>query len=118
MSKNGYLERRDADRREFFRAGLEVGRQQIIDMMTLVLGNPEIMGKDTFGGMRTVAVLQGIKEELEFWNPAWQKDDDTDVYRVKLDERLADRLGKKMLDSFQSRYPCMLEYDYQKGRWK
>ena len=37
MAKNKYIEQRDAIRRGFFEAGLRCGRQQIIDMVSLVL---------------------------------------------------------------------------------
>ena len=49
MGKNDFLARQRAVQHEFFNAGLQSGRQQIIDMMSLVLRDPDIMGKDAFG---------------------------------------------------------------------
>lgn len=120
MGKNGYIAKRDADRSAYFRAGLQVGRQQIIDMMSIVLRKPETMGKDTFGKDRLLKVLQDISAELDFWMPAWQKNDETDVYRDKLDTKLAEAygMGIKIRDPFIERYPCMPDYDYKKGEWK
>ena len=73
--KNKYLAERDAMRRGFFEAGLESGRQQIIDMVSLVLRDPDIMGKDTFGGARLLKIVKGIGEYIDTYEKAWQKDD-------------------------------------------
>lgn len=59
MSKNGLLQKQRATNMAFFNAGLESGRQQIIDMLCLVLHDPEIMGKDTFGRDRLLKVIKG-----------------------------------------------------------
>ena len=40
MAKNDYLARRDADRKGFFRAGEQTGRQVVLDMMVIVLRDP------------------------------------------------------------------------------
>ena len=48
MGKNGFLERQKIERQVYFDAGLQMGRQQILDMMSIVLNDPDIMGKDTF----------------------------------------------------------------------
>ena len=47
--KNEYIARQKAEKQAYFQAGLESGRQQMLDMMSLVLRDPEIMGKDIFG---------------------------------------------------------------------
>lgn len=49
MSKSGYLEKQKVSRKVYLDIGAEFGRQQILDMMSLVLNDPEVMGKDTFG---------------------------------------------------------------------
>ena len=46
---NPYLDKQKAMQKACFKAGLDCGRQQIIDMVSLVLRDPEIMGKDVFG---------------------------------------------------------------------
>lgn len=45
---NRYIEQRDAIRKEFFLAGMELEGQRTVDMLCLVLHDPEIMGKNTF----------------------------------------------------------------------
>ena len=118
MGKNGYLERQQAQQRAFFDAGLQSGRQQILDMMSLVLRDPDIMGKDVFGKDRLMKVVKGIGEYIDVYQKAWEKDDETDYYQKKLDAALAEAYGEGLHDSFHQRYPYAPEYDYTKGRWK
>ena len=115
---NNYLAQRDAVRRGFFTAGLQCGRQQIIDMMSLVLRDPDIMGKDTFGKDRLLKVVKGIGEYIDTYQKAWEKDDETDYYRAKLDDALAQAYGEGLHDSFLKRYDYAPEFDYMKGKWK
>ena len=118
MGKNGYLERQAATQRAYFNAGLQAGRQQIIDMVSLVLRDQEIMGKDTFGGKRLMKIVKGIGDYIDKYNLAWQKHDETDYWRVKLDEALAEAYGEELHDSFLKRYEAAPEFDYVKGKWK
>ncbi len=118
MGKNKYIEQRDAMRQGFFDAGLKCGRQQIIDMVSLVLRDPKIMGKDTFGGKRLIKIVQGIKDYIDEYSLAWQKHDDTDVWQKRLDDGLVEAYGEKLHDTFHERYPYAPEYDYTKGKWK
>lgn len=118
MAKNGYLERQRIVQQEFFKAGLQSGRQQIIDMVSLALRDPEIMGKDTFGKERLLKVVQGIGRYIDIYEKAWLKDDETDYYRAKLDDALAEAYGDGLHDSFLKRYEFAPEFDYMKGRWK
>lgn len=118
MAKNAFLEKQRAVQRGFFDTGVQCGRQQILDMMTLVLRDPDIMGKDTFGKDRLLKVIEGIKDYIDTYYLAWQKDDETDYYRAKLDEALAQAYGEKLHDSFLERYEFAPEFDYMKGKWK
>ena len=115
---NAYLAKQEAEKRACFQGGLQSGRQQILDMMSLVLRDPEIMGKDTFGKDRLVKVVKGIGEYIDKFQPAWEKNDETDYYRAKLDAALAEAYGDGLHDSFQKRYEFAPEYDYMKGKWK
>lgn len=118
MGKNGYLERQRATQKAFFDAGLQSGRQQIMDMLVLVLRDPSIMGKDTFGRERLINVVNGIGEYIDKFQPAWEKTDETDYYQVKLDEELSAAYGETLHDSFHKRYEFAPEFDYMKGKWK
>ena len=118
MGKNGYLERQRAQQKVFFDAGLQMGRQQILDMMSLVLRDPEIMGKDIFGKDRLVKVVVGIDKCITTYQKAWEKHDDTDYWQKKLDDALVDAYGEARHDSFYQRYEFAPEYDYVKGKWE
>lgn len=118
MSKNNYLQRQRAAQQFNLNIGLQYGRQQIIDMMSLVLRDPAIMGKDTFGKDRLLKVVNGIGKYIDLYQKAWEKDDETDYYRAKLDEALAEAYGEELHDSFLKRYEFSPEFNYAKGKWK
>lgn len=115
---NKYLADRDAMRQGFFLAGLQSGRQQIIDMMSLVLNEPKYVKKDVFGKDRLLIVVNGIGEQIDIYQKAWEKDDETDYYRAKLDEALGKIYGVGMHDTFLKRYEYAPDFDYMKGKWK
>lgn len=109
MAKNDYLARQRAIQQGFFGAGVRSGRQQ---------SDPEIMGKDIFGKDRLIKIIKGVGEYIDKYQKAWEKDDETDYYRDKLDAALAEAYGVELYDSFLTRYETAPEYDYQKGKWK
>ena len=117
MAKNDFLAKQKAMQKACLDAGLRCGRQQIIDMVSLVLRDPDIMGKDTFGKDRLIKVVKGISQYIDIYQKAWMKDDETDYYRVKLDAALAEAYGEKLHDSFPERYEFAPEFDYMKGKW-
>ena len=117
-NKNKFIAERDAMRKAFFDAGLQCGRQQILDMVSIVLRDPDIMGKDIFGKDRLLKVVKGVDDYISYFQKAWEKHDETDYWRDKLDKALADAYGDGMYDSFLTRYEYAPEYDYTKGKWK
>lgn len=118
MAKNDFLAKQKAMQNACFDAGLQSGRQQILDMLSLVLRDPAIMGKDVFGKDRLLKVVKGVGDYIDKYQKAWTKDDETDYYRAKLDAALAEAYGEGMHDSFLQRYEYAPEYDYMKGKWK
>ena len=118
MAKNDFIARQKATQRAFFDTGIRCGRQQILDMMSLVLNDPDIMGKDTFGKDRLMKVIKGIGEYIDTYQTAWEKDAETDYYRAKMDEALERVYGKDLHDIFLKRYEFAPEFDYKKGKWK
>ena len=117
MAKNDFLAKQKATQKAYFEAGLHSGRQQIMDMLSLVLRDPDIMGKDTFGKERLCRVVTGISDYIDKYQPAWEKSDDADYYQQKMDDALADAYGG-LADSFYQRYQFAPEFDYMKGKWK
>ena len=118
MGKNDFLARQRAIQQAFFEAGIQMGRQQIMDMMSLVLNDKAIMGKDTFGKDRLIKVINGIGEYIDKYQLAWERCDDADYYQKKMDSALAAIYGESLHDSFYERYRYAPEYDYMKGKWK
>lgn len=118
MGKSDFLARQKALQQAFFHAGLQSGRQQIMDMLSLVLNDKEIMGKDTFGKDRLLKVVKGIGAYIDKFQIAWEKSDEADYYQKKLDAALSEIYGEYLSDSFYDRYKYAPEYDYTKGRWK
>lgn len=113
-----YMEQRKQWISAGFEAGITSGRQQIMDMVSLVLRDPEIMGKDIFGKDRLLKVFKGVNAYIDKYELAWTKHDETDHVQKQLDENLAQAYGGMLKDSFHIRYPYAPEYDYKKGKWK
>lgn len=60
MGRNDYLARQKIMQQTFFDAGLQMGRQQILDMMSLTLNDEKYVRKDIYGKDRLVIVVKGI----------------------------------------------------------
>lgn len=118
MAGKSFLARQKERERIFLDVGLQCGRQQILDMMSLVLRDSAIMGKDTFGRDRLIKVVNGIGEYIDKYQPAWGKSDEADYYQKKLDDALVEAYGEQLHDSFHKRYEYAPEFDYGKGKWK
>lgn len=118
MGKNGLIEKQKAYNRAYYEAGLQMGRQQILDMMSIVLNDPKYVKKDVFGKDRLLVVVKGIRECIDLFQKAWVRDDETDYYRAKLDALLSNIYGEGMHDTFMERYEFAPEFDYVKGKWK
>ena len=118
MAKNDFLAKQKAIQHAFFEAGLQCGRQQILDLVSLVLRDPAIMGKDIFGKERLLKIVKGVGDYIDLYQQAWEKTDETDYYRAKLDAALAEAYGEGLHDSFLKRYEFAPEFDYKKGKWK
>ena len=118
MGQSDFLKQMQKKQNACFDAGVKMGRQQIIDMVSLALRDPEIMGKDIFGKDRLLKVVMGIDEYITKYDLAWKKHDETDYMRAKLDAALAKAYGEELHDSFLERYEFAPEYDYKKGKWK
>ena len=114
MAKNNFLAKQRALQNGFFSAGLQSGRQQIIDLVSLVLRDPDIMGKDTFGRDRLLKIVNGVGEYIDLYQKAWEKDDETDYYRAKLDAALVEAYGQELHDSFLERYEFLPDVEYKK----
>ena len=121
MAKNDFLARQRQREQDVFDAGMRIGRQQMCDYITLALRDPAVMGKDTFGAKRIVAVLQGVKRLMDEFHQAFDKCDEADYYQEKLDRLLREAYGDEIKEgffAFHDRYECVKKQDYVTGRWK
>lgn len=118
MAKKDFLARQAATNQGYFEAGLQMGRQQIIDMLSVVLNSPKVMARDTFGKKRLPMIVKAIGEAIDTFQKAWERDDESDYYRAKLDELLTKAYGVDMVDTFNKRYEYCCDYDYVKGKWR
>lgn len=116
---NDYLAKRQMFERELMATGIRMGRQQMCDMITLALRDPETMGKDVFGAKRILAVLRKTANLLDEFDTAFQKSDEADWYQDKLDARLREAYGDEIqFDDFYRRYDFLKRFDYKTKRWK
>ena len=115
--QSAFLEKQHALQRACFDAGYNLARQQLSDMLAFVLRDPAYIKTDIFGSERIQLVDKGIDDYLKLFKPAWEKTDETDYYRAKLDDGLRAVHGDGV-PPFEERYEFAPEYDYRTGRWK
>lgn len=121
MAKNGFLKKQQTMNQWFLDVGMDTGFQKCWDLLQIVLHDPKVMGKDTFGKERIkkvfVAMKQKEKELGRAWSPILYKD--ADVCQRDLDALLKEIWGDELCP-FYERYPFIKQPGYDKGRkeWK
>ena len=106
-----------------FQSGLEIGEQlttqKMWDYIQIVLRNPKVMGKDTFGPKRLERVFKGLKEAKDEYHIAFTSGKEADYYQEKMDSQLREIWKDKTL-SFYDRYPEIkkIRYDKAKKGWR
>lgn len=91
MARNDYIAQRDAIRREFFLAGMELE------------------------GQRTV--VRAIQEREETYREAFLHNPESDWWQEALDRGLREIFGDR-LEPFEKRYPNQKKWDYGKAMKK
>lgn len=115
MGKNGYLEKQRAVQQGFLDVGEQFGMQKMWDYVQIVLRDPEIMGKDTFGAKRLAKVFDGLKAVASDYHTAFTADKEADYYQEKLDAQLRE-IWKDKTVPFYGRYPDLKKIKYDKPR--
>lgn len=115
MGANGYLQRRENRILVNKQAAADTEQQYSIDLLCLVLNDPDVMGKDVFGGKRLVRILRAYGEAHNEWATALTTRPEADYYRAKLDEKLQRIFGENF-QPFEERYPWVASADIKKRR--
>lgn len=105
-TKTEFRTGQDNDASLALQVGLEMGRQQMLDMIFAVLSDKGIMKKDVFGSTRLVRVVDGLKYYIDEVYPDILGDNqNTQKQREDLDALLLSRVGKDLFAPFPERYP-------------
>lgn len=87
------------------KAERDTTQQFMVDMFMLVLNDPEVMGKDTFGKTRMKRVIDAVSRKLVEWDNLLAESDEQDYYQYKLDKLLEPLCTD--FKSFPERYPWL-----------
>ena len=109
---NPFLAKQEAMRQRCFEIACDTTSQQFFDYLCLVLNDPEVMGKNTFGAQRIKKVHEALKAVDRKYNEAWVGSQESDYYQEKLDARLKEIFGE--IVPFEERYPYLKSWDYSK----
>ena len=83
---NDYIAQRDAIRREFFLAGMELEGQRTVDMLCLVLHDPEIMGKDTLLALSGCTEAEKVNYNIAKQADYFESERRVTVYNARTDK--------------------------------
>lgn len=115
MSRNGYLEKKQAREQALLDIGVQCGKQQIVDYLSCVLHNPKYVEKDIHGRDRIDKIMVGLYDYDRKYEKAYTKDVEADVAQEHLDEELREIYGDELIP-FKERQPYVLQMNYSKAR--
>lgn len=117
--KNSFLDKIKQEKLQCIRAGMDTAWQEYWDLMCLVLHDPDVMGKDTFGKERLLKIRKAIEEREDFYAKALNSGPEADYYQEKMDAELRGIFGENVAP-FKDRYPYVPQLDYTKQhrQWK
>lgn len=114
---NAFLQKQQMVQQGMLDVGMNTGFQKCWDLIQIVLHDPKVMGKDTFGLKRIKklywAMVDLEKELGKAWLPTVEKEADT--AQRDLDALLKEIWGDE-LSTFYERYPHVKKVDYTKGK--
>lgn len=108
MKKNAYLQKQQTTIAVYRQAEKETTMQFMIDTLLLVLNDPNVMGKDTFGRKRISRVLTAWIAKIDRYDKALQRGDEQDYWQTKMDQQLQAILGDEFVP-FSKRYEWLRE---------
>lgn len=119
MAVNGYLTKRAGFNQALLDIGIQCGKQQIMDYMTIALRDPNVVGNDIFGRERILKVFAAIEALDKEFVDAYALEAESDYLQEKLDQKLREVYGDELVP-FHVRQPHIKQPGYQKARkgWK
>ena len=119
MGVNGYLTKKAAFNQALLDIGMESGKQQIMDYLTIALRDPDVVKDDIFGRKRIDKVFAKIEALDKEYADAYTTKAEADVLQERLDRKLREVYRDKLVP-FQVRQPHIKQLGYQKARkgWK
>ena len=119
MATNGYLAKKAALNQALLDIGIECGKQQIMDYLTIALRDPNVVGSDIFGKERILKVFAAIEALDKEFVDAYTVGAEADYLQEKLDRMLREVYGDALIP-FRVRQPHIRQPGYQKARkgWK
>ena len=112
---NAYLDKKAAREQALIDAGVQCGKQQIVDYLTLVLRDPKYVKKDIHGRERIELILVGLHDYEKRFEKAYTKDKEADVAQDHLDDSLREVWGSDLVP-FRERQPDVIKMNYNKAR--
>ena len=119
MAVNGYLTKRAGFNQALLDSGIQCGKQQIMDYMTIVLRDPNVVGNNIFGRERILKVFAAIEALDKEFVDAYALEAESDYLQEKLDQKLREVYGDELVP-FHVRQPHIKQPGYKKARkgWK
>ena len=72
MGKNGYLEKQKKQIDAYRQAEKDTYVQYMVDMFSLALSDPDVMGKDVFGKDRLSKVIHAVEKNYDTITRPWR----------------------------------------------
>ena len=111
MSKNAYAQKLKDKQQARDYIVKQWTAQLCLDIMTDVLNDPAVMGKDTMGAIRLERIGKAFNERFPIFFTALAKDPESDYMRAKIDEQQKRIFGDKAL-AWAERYEYWAKEKY------
>ena len=116
---NGYLTKKSAFNQALLDVGMECGKQQILDYLTIALRDPNVVGSTVFGREKIFKIYAAIEALDKEFADAYTVKAEADYLQEKLDRMLRDAFGDELIP-FTERQKHIRQPGYKKSRsgWK
>ena len=118
MGNNTYMKKLHMEKQLLLDVGIQCGKQQMADYLTLVLRDPLYVDKDIHGRNRIEKIIAGLEAYDREFSEAYTVGREADYYQEKLDGLLRQVYGDDLVP-FHERQPHIIQtkYDKKKKGW-